>query len=204
MKKLNLFLVLALAVMSLNAQSKNEALSADKLVWLGLDFTKTRFIGKATFTSKDDLVNNFIPAWNKLMISEAEKFDISDFFKVETVEEKINYAYKLNSEIGSESIIMDMEGRDYKITEEDVKNVVKNYNVEGDGYALLFIVESFNKIDVKATIWVTYFHIPTKQVVFTKSITNKPVGFGTRNYWAGAIYATMKKSKLQKDDWLKE
>ncbi len=81
---------------------------------------------------------------------------------------------------------------------------MSEYNLEYDGYGLVFIVESYSKTAVKGNIWVTFFHVPTKKVVFTKKMAGKASGFGVRNYWTGAVFDVMKQCNQQIDSLLKD
>ena len=52
---------------------------------------------------------------------------------------------------------------------------------------MLFIVESFDKVSELATIHVTFFDIPSRNILLVEKMSGKPGGFGLRNYWAAAI-----------------
>ena len=90
---------------------------------------------------------------------------------------------------------------DYSITETDVQKIISDYKSDKDGYGLVFVVESFNKTAVQGAIWVTYFDIKSKKVVFTTKLTSKPMGFGLRNFWAGSVYGIMKLAQHDKSSW---
>ncbi len=185
-------------------QSKEEALSAESILWFGLDFSEARFVGKHDFKSSYELKEKFIPAWNQLMLSEAEKFNISEYFHVPSVNNDFGDVYARNEAINEDEIILGIDGIRHSMEEEDIQRIVSDYVTEYEGYGLVFIVESFNKVTVNATIWVTYFHIPSKTVVFTKRMNAEPGGFGLRNYWAGAIYKIMEDSEDRLGSWKRE
>lgn len=191
MKKV--FLLLTLSIMSLNnaiSQSKEEALNAKEITWLGLDFTRARFIGHEGFHNAEELVNRRIPEWNRLMAIESSKYSIHRYFLVDIVHDDFRYVHERNTKIDPVGIILSGKNS-YSISESDIQEMVSEYNVDGDGYAILFIIESFNKRTVKGTMWVTYFHIPSKKVVHAKRYSNLAQGFGLRNYWAKTIHRTM-------------
>ena len=48
-------------------------------------------------------------------------------------------------------------------------------------------LESFNKQQDMAAVYVTIFDIKTKNLLVMERITGKPLGVGLRNFWAGAI-----------------
>src|SRR5258708_16628844 len=69
-----------------------------------------------------------------------------------------------------------------------VQSVVAGYDLEGlSGLGLMLKVESFDKLAIKGTHWVTFINLGTKQVIFTKPITASPRGLGVTNYWARSL-----------------
>jgi hypothetical protein len=113
------------------------------------------------------------------------------YFGKSEVEKDLGDVFDRNSKIDESEIIVGMEGYEYALNEEIIQQVVSEYKTEYTGYGLVFIVESFNKTFEKGTVWVTFFHIPTKQVVLTKKMTAEPMGFGIKNYWARIFYRVM-------------
>jgi hypothetical protein len=201
--KTNFIFLLAVAInLSLAGQSKREALETNSILWFGLDFSEARFTGKFDFKSPYELKEKYIPQWNQLMLHEAEKYNIRQFYRKTDVKSDFGDVYRNNEAIDETQIILGAEGISYEITEETIQKIVSGYVTEYDGYGLVLIVENFNKIQVKASVWVTFFYIPTKEVVFTKRVIAEPAGFGLRNYWAGAIHNIMKISSTSMEEWL--
>jgi hypothetical protein len=186
------------------AQTKQGALMSYKIVWFGLDFSNARFIDDLAFKSANELKNKLFKQWNRLLLEEPAKYDIAKFFKVTTVETELGEVYKRNENVDPSNIILDIRGMDYSLDENKIKEIVGQYQINYEGYGLVFIVESFNKVKEKGTMWVTYFHIPTKQVVFTKKMTAEPGGIGVKNYWASSVYKVFEQCKSEKSGWLKE
>ncbi|MGD2034153.1 MAG: hypothetical protein PVF73_03795 [Bacteroidales bacterium] len=193
MKKIVSILFFAVLTFSLFGQSKDELNDSESILWLGLDFTKARFEGKYDFESPDALTGKYLTAWNKLMLQEPDKFNVGKYFDFVTVDTDFDIAMEHNEGLDKEKIFLDAgEISKYSLDEETVQKIVSGYDAEYDGYALLFVVESFSKTAVQANIWVTFFHVPTKKVVSAKKMSVEPGGFGVRNYWAGAVYKVMK------------
>ena len=63
--------------------------------------------------------------------------------------------------------------------------------MSGEGLGLVYVVEALNKTEEKAVVHVVFFDVASKEILWTKEYTEKPRGFGFRNYWAGAFYKTM-------------
>ena len=81
MKKVLNVLILTVLVVNLSGQSQSELKKASSILWLGLDFTETRFEGQYDFGSPDELTGKYIGAWNQLLAQEPDKFNIPKFFK---------------------------------------------------------------------------------------------------------------------------
>lgn len=184
-------------------QSKEELRSAESITWFGIDFSEARFIGKQDFKSPWELKEKLIPGWNQVILHEPEKYNLSAFFKKSEVETELGDAYDRNSKIDENIIILGVEGYDYALNEDKIQEVISEYKTDYTGYGLVFVVESFNKLAQMGTVWVTYFHIPTKKVVLTKKMSAEPMGFGIKNYWARVFYRIMQECEESGDKCLK-
>jgi hypothetical protein len=204
MKKLSVLLFFAVLGNILFAQSKHEALNADKILWFGLDFSNARFIDEFGFKSAETLKNKYFKQWNRLLIEEPEKYNISSFFRVPKVESDYGEVYKRNENVDPAKIILDITAMDYTLDENKIKEIIGQYETSYDGYGLVFIIDNFNKPKLQAAMWVTYFYIPTKQVVFTKRMVGEPGGFGMRNFWASSLYKVFQKCNTEKTYWLED
>ncbi|GIV33310.1 MAG: hypothetical protein KatS3mg031_0845 [Chitinophagales bacterium] len=160
-----------------------------KLIWYGLDFTKAKMIGSLGFSDPEKIRDYYFDAWNALILNEKEKYDIAKFYK-KPVAYDISRVKERNNTVDAFELIIDDS---YSITEEDVRQVVKNY-VGGEGVGLLYVVESFDKTKEKAYIWVVLFNASSGEIIKTARFAGKPGGFGLRNYWAGAILDIMENS----------
>jgi hypothetical protein len=191
MKKAIIILLTAVQAGIIFGQSKEELRNAESITWFGIDFSEARFVGRYDFKSPSELKDKFIPEWNQLILREPEKYNIGLYFDKSKVETELGDVYDRNSKIDESEIIIDFTESDYELNEENIQKIVSEYKTEYTGYGLVFIVESFNKSLQKGTVWVTYFHIPTKQVIFTKKMSAEPMGFGIKNYWARVFYRIM-------------
>jgi hypothetical protein len=191
MKKVIILLIIFLQSGVIFAQSIEELKDAESITWFGVDFSETRFVGKYDFKSPWELKDKLIPEWNQLILREPEKYDISKYFHKSKVETELGDVYDRNSKIDESEIIIGFENSEHELNEEKIQDIVSEYTTEYTGYGLVFIVESFNKSMQKGTVWVTFFHIPTKQVILTKKMHAEPMGFGIKNYWARVFYRVM-------------
>lgn len=67
----------------------------------------------------------------------------------------------------------------------------------------MFVLENFNKIEERGTMWVVFFDIESKQILLTKNMSGKPQGFGFRNYWVRTVYDVMREMGDQYKNWIK-
>lgn len=196
MKKL-VFIFLALFILQVKAQDKSRILG-DSIVWFGIDFTKARMIGefsnlRGIDDEKPKLKDGMIPAWNTLILNEQKKYDICKFFHKTNVYFDMNPVTKNNSLINEAQLSTPNEYT-FKNPEETIAEVVKALPAgeKASGLGLVFVVESFNKVQDLSHIYVTFFDITTKQLIYSQKISKKPHGVGLRNFWAGGIFDTMK------------
>ncbi|GGM85769.1 hypothetical protein GCM10010967_17460 [Dyadobacter beijingensis] len=159
-----------------------------KLVFLGLDFTQAKYIGKAGFMDAQAIQNQHIVSWNNLIELEPKKFSLQKAFnlKDDQYKSKVEDMVKLNKAVNVEKNITDDE---YSITEDQVKKSVAKYALsEKEGIGVVYVVESLNKSAEKLIAWVTFIDLATKKVIHTEKVEGKAGGFGFRNYWAGGVY----------------
>ncbi|MBN1599212.1 MAG: hypothetical protein JW894_13040 [Bacteroidales bacterium] len=202
MKKIIIYSLFLIFYSAAFSQTKEEALNAETITWFGIDFSQARFVDDLAFPSGYELRDKYFKGWNRLIISEPEKYDIPKYFHCIEIKTDLGDVYRRNEDVNVSDIIVEIpEGDNYKIQEGEIQKIIKDYKADLEGYGLVFIAESFDKPRVEGCIWVTYFHIPTKKVVFTRKLVGKPVGFGIRNYWAGAIADIMKQAGEEKSSW---
>jgi hypothetical protein len=169
-----------------------EIFTTDEIVWYGLDFTEAHFIGTfdqgagLSLVSGEELRSTWIPAWNNLFVAEPYNFNLRRTFRKRKVYYDINSVNELNEKIKPDEL---MSFNETKIEKETIQEMVKRYTgkEKKDGVGLVFIIENFNKNSKTAGMHVTFFDIATKKVLMTEFMSGNPVGFGLRNYWAGAI-----------------
>ena len=166
--------------------------TSNEMVWFGLDFTKTHFVGSfdhgfgANSANGYDLRTKWIPAWNNLIVKEQYNFDLRRCFRKRYVYYDIASVDRLNDKLDPEQLL---NYNETKIGKELIPEMVKKYtsSEKQNGLGLVFIIENFNKNTKKAGLYVTFFDIETRKVLLCEYMSGNPVGFGLRNYWAGAV-----------------
>lgn len=197
MKKAFLFLFV-LAGFSVLAQEKEKIFSAQEIVWFGLDFSEAKFVGQfdqgaGLMPAKgSDMKTKYIPAWNMLVITEPQNFELKKALNKENIYYDIDAVNELNKKIDANTCM------DYNVNlieRNQIDEMVKKYSSKKkkEGIGLAFIVETFDKPNQEALVMVTFFDISTKKVLISERLKGKASGIGIRNYWAGAIKAIIKK-----------
>jgi hypothetical protein len=202
-----LFAAAMLAAMCSFAQTKSDVFKPDvEVTWLGLDFSSTKLIGdREKFGSESD-VRRLLEAWNQLILTEFEKFDIAKAIKRSKVERSIDVTNEHNAEVDVLSMFTDDEKAHLHLNPNDVEELVGRYDFKGKtGLGLMFVVESFNRFAEEGSIYVTFVNMGSKEVLFTERLVGEPKGFGMRNYWAGCIYQVINKiGKKEFEMWRKK
>lgn len=190
MKKMLLFVMVLLAVGKVSAQNTMADLFSGKakLVFLGLDFTQAKYIGRVGFTDPAAIQNQHMVSWNNLIEMEPKKFSLQKPFNLrdDQYTSKVEDMVKYNK---AASVADNITDDAYSITEDQVKKSVSKYSLsEKDGIGVVYVVESLSKTDEQLTAWVTFIDLSTKKVLYTEKVEGKAGGFGFRNYWAGGVY----------------
>jgi hypothetical protein len=187
-----LVIILGLIISSFSHEYQVDA-NIKNVVWLGVDFTAAKF----TLVTEDPnvIVNQYLQAINVLIISEQEKFNIKNFFRVAEVKNNIGLVNEFNLKIDPTTLVI---YDDYRLDMDQVKDVIKKYDVEDkSATGLIFVAENLNKVSQTGSYYVCFFDLTTKEIIESKRMVGAVSGFGFRNYWAGTIYNVMKTWALQ-------
>jgi hypothetical protein len=199
MKKLTILVLFISACSMTYAQNTaKDVFTKDEIVWYGLDFSKAKMIGKfdqgagAAPASGTEIKNKYFSSWNEVVVTETKKYDFKKAFRKTSVYKDLSVVEKSNAKVDADEL---MTYNDYKFQTPDatVDGIIKSYGKgeKSEGIGLVFIVESFNKGEQYASVYVTFFDIATKTVLFKERMQGKAGGFGIRNYWAKAVYSIL-------------
>ena len=178
------------------AQSVNDVFNKDvPVIWMGLDFTGVIFIGdRDKFGSTSDL-RYLMETWNDLMDREKDKYNVAKATRRKKVEFALDVTKDFNTGIDPVGLFSEKSADYFHLNPPDVEEIIRNYDFKNysSGIGLMFVVESFNKLNEQASIYVTFINLSDRSVLFTERLTGNPGGMGLRNYWAGAIRNVMEK-----------
>lgn len=176
---------------SANLQAQGVDMFEEKeFLWLGIDFTGAKMIGSSYFLDPQMIKTEMFDKWNDLMVKEAGKFNLQEFYAKRTRYNDLLPVKKRNEYVNAETLVTD---EDYSLSKRDVASICSTYtNLQRDkGLGILYVVESFDKRKNIANIYVVFLDLENASPVYMKKYASAPGGAGLRNYWAGSIHRTM-------------
>jgi hypothetical protein len=190
--------VIAIAFLLLSGfaftQDADMVRNSSSVTWFGLDYSEAWFIGNEGFTDPYQIKNRYFKSWNHLILQEPEKYDIGKFYRKSNVEHDLSVVLKRNGGVDIDMRIVDDHSKVVRLSESKIQEMIREYDIDvnSEGLGLVYIVESYDKILIKATYHVTFFDIATREVLETRKREAEPGGFGIRNYWASSFFKVMK------------
>jgi hypothetical protein len=180
------------------AQGEQTVAQATEITWLGLDCTKLKMIGEAV--TGEDLVNRYFTSWNSVVVTEGTKYDFSRAFKKAVVHKNLAAISELNAKVNPSDVIA---YESHSISEDDLVRHVASYELNGEGVGLVFILENFNKMEERGSMWVTFIDMQSGSILMAKHMEARPGGFGIRNYWVRTVYEVLQMSAKEYKKWIK-
>ncbi|MBO9699234.1 MAG: hypothetical protein J7604_03435 [Sporocytophaga sp.] len=198
MKK-NFTFLFAIFSVIFNVSAQNDLFLSDEIVWYGIDFSNAKFVGEfsqfddAGTKSNKEIQRLYFPEWNDLIINEPGKYNIRKFYGFEFFANELDLVMKNNADADI-NVIFDPSTPN-RLSKTKIQKLINSYNIKGKkGLGLVFIVDSFNKMEGQGYIYVTFFDQATKKVLSTNLYEGKPGGIGVKNYWARVILNVMEVS----------
>ncbi len=169
MKKNLLLLMTLVFALGINAQDAGKVWSHPNMTWFGADFTMAKVLGLDDSPHK--IRDEYFKAWNDVTID----MDMAKMFDKKAV-------YKDNMGITKQNAARETadlnKAADADITEDAIAARVKEMptGTKKDGLGLVFIVQSVDKSTQQAVVYVTFFDIATRKVLWLKKMTGKANG----------------------------
>jgi hypothetical protein len=168
--------------------------NSSSVTWFGFDYSEAYFIGSEGFSDPYQIKNRYFKSWNNLILQEPEKYDIGKFYRKSNVEYDLSVVLNRNEGVDIDNRIVDDHSQVSKLSKGKIQEMIREYktDVNSQGLGLVYIVESYDKILLKATYFVTFFDIASLEVLETRKREAEPGGFGIRNYWASSYLRVMR------------
>jgi hypothetical protein len=192
--KSKLIIVLSILCGSVIAQDFKVDYKTANKVWLGIDYTAAKFVGRMDFQKPLDIMS-LMPDWNNFVYSEPSKYDLNTTFQTTNIKIELNQVTQKNAEIDPFEAVSD---NDFSLDESEAKAIALGYDFsEIDGIAILLVAESYNKRKLEGSYWLVLIDAKTKEFLFVKRYASTPKGFGLKNYWARTFYNAL--NLIQRD-----
>ena len=188
-KTKSLIVILCLCINSVFAQTFKDIFDPKTTItYLGIDYTHVKVFGHQS-GEVSDLVNRQFYAINQLVLNEPKKYNLPKALHKTEVPSELSFVNEKNKIIVDTAVASTDLANVFHLNKTAIENIVKGYNFSGKtGIGFLIIMESLNKKDERASLYCTFVDMATSKVIYTERFTEKPGGFGLRNYWAKPIY----------------
>ncbi|MCX6204787.1 MAG: hypothetical protein NTZ19_00860 [Bacteroidetes bacterium] len=174
-----------------------------QIIYLGIDFTKTKLLDKGNVVDiRDHLYGNI----NQLIVNEPKKYDLKGALLKNNIDYDFGPVTKSNARIDLNEILSNNSMDFNRLKEADITAVVNNLEIsEKTGIGLLFVMEGMRKTgnSGESAVWVTFIDLKNKSVLMTDRVIGKgSFGIGFRNFWASTIKDLIDEIKHRKyKDW---
>lgn len=208
MKKFGVLIFMFFMAACIQAQHAADVFKAAEINWYGLDFTRIKLRGQFTqigttgFKNENEIRDVYFEAWNNIVVYQPEKYDLVKTFRTNNVPYDLGMINKRNSQAEVKDMFSS-NSSDAAVDEAHVKKMVSHYQTDKKtGIGCVFIMESFDKGREEGTMWVTFFDLGSKKVLFTERMVEKAGGIGLKNYWIRTVYnALIRIQKTQYRAW---
>lgn len=203
MKKFFPLVIFSFLTLYVSAQDPKTIFTAEKMVFLGLDYTRAKFA--LPDVKPAEYKKTYFEAWNSAIAHDTERFNKeSTFEKVGGVGVDLTTVTRRNAAIKIDDAIGKPEGG---LTQSSIENVIADYTDvwKKEGLALVIIVESMSKGAGKMVAHIVFFDIATRKVLLAKKMEGEAGGPGLVNYWANPVSLMFREiSKTKFAEWKKE
>jgi len=178
------------------ALAAQEPSSDDALLWCGLDYSLVKMIGTMDFRQPDQIFPGMLLAWNGLfmkeMLPQVEK--MAKVVRTDLKAVEANNAKASGTQIQREDGTREEMVTQTHITQVDLANLVRAYELKNDkGLGLVFIMDRLVKVQETGCMYVVFFDLASRKVVFSERVCAGAGGMGFRNYWFRPVKDTVKK-----------
>lgn len=185
-------LVVSISGMSVAAQDT----SPETLIWCGLDYSRAKMIGTKDFQEPGNIFPGMLEAWNGLFMKEMlPKLErMAPGLRTDISAVQGSNAKQTADCIVREDGTADEMVKPTHITVEDITVSVKGYELKyKQGLGLVFIMDRLVKGQQTGCLYVVFFDIASRKVVYSERLCDKAGGTGFRNYWFNPVKHVVKR-----------
>jgi len=169
----------------LYGQRGNEIFYRQDIVFYGFDMTYLKLSNKSKTGDGIIIAPKYLPAWNELLTN--------DMLPIQKIRDWMgNRSIFIGNSVFDNYSTSDMQNfvisSNYCIPFEDLQKIVKSYVLrEKEGLGMVINLENFNKEREYALIYVTFFDIATREILFAAEISGEAGGAGMTKHWASGV-----------------
>lgn len=155
------------------------------IVFLGLDFTRMKFVASPWKDSSEKIKNESIPAWNE-QLGESGRFNWKKAFQNDNLIIDYGPVTKANATIDETQFHTKTP---HTINKEVLADVVKAFDMgdRTDGIGVSIVIEAFDQNTLTGYGYIVFFDIATRELLHKQSVSGKAFGVTLFTYWAKAI-----------------
>lgn len=182
----NLAILLLLIPAACFAQTKKDIFNPQvPVVFFGIDYTRVMFTQSDQFTNKPEILRFFVDANNQVDHGSLKNL-VENQLDRKTMVWDFSFVTKQNALVDWQKVYSD--DVDYKVSEEEFSNIVRNLNVDKEKYkdhiGMVLVEENCCKTKTLQTISCVFFSVNDLNILFSKHYEMRPGGIGFYNYWS--------------------
>ena len=128
-------------------------------------------------------------AINKLLLVEANKYDVSKFARKPVTLSEVIGVCELAEQMADSFITFSAIRM---LTDAEVEQAVQTLTVKsGSGVGMVMVAELLDKPQKRGVFRAVFFDTETRKVLCSRRIEGEAGGFGLRNYWANSVREAM-------------
>lgn len=163
----------------------NEIFYRQDIVFYGFDMTYLKLTNKGKVGDGIVIAPKYMPAWNEVLTNDMLPIrKISDWMGKPSIFIS-NSVFEYHTHADYQNFVTSVN---YCIPFEDLQKIVKAYVLrEKEGIGMVINLANFNKEREYSLIYVTFFDIKTRDIMFAAEVSGKAGGSGMTKHWASGV-----------------
>jgi hypothetical protein len=163
--------------------------------FMGLNFSKAKFIGSSHFTNRNTLKEEYFEYWNEYMTNHYHKNNLNNALNLDQMVNRNSICKNSYEKIDKYALITDDP---YRLRTDQVQECLDELDYDKvDKIGICFVVESFDYSNQIMTIWFTLVDMNNNQLIFQKKLLSEVRKGSGRDLWANGISTFINKTLAQ-------
>ncbi len=181
-----IFSILASSSVCLGQSNFDRSLNNPIIYWYGLDFSKLVIYDFTKLSDGEEIKEEVCPQWIGYFKKHVDNKKLRKLFDKEAVVDVSSQLSSSYDQIDHENFVR-IDG-DYKITDDQLKELVKSYELnETDGLGLVVVLESMRKLDREVSEYGLFFDIKSREILFKVQESGRWDSYGFVALYGSAI-----------------